>query len=152
MNASGKYLLILMGVIGALTLPPIRPASSADLSFKIIINAANPVSSMEKDEVARIFLKRTIKWEDGRLIMPVDQVKPSPVRAAFSKAILDSTPAAVEAYWLKKLYSGDAVPPPEKEADADVAFYVGRNAAAIGYVSAPVTAEGVKTLTVTDLP
>ena len=33
--------------------------------YKVIVNAANPVSSLPREQVARYFLKKTTSWQAG---------------------------------------------------------------------------------------
>jgi ABC-type phosphate transport system substrate-binding protein len=53
--------------------------------YTVIVNAANPASSASKEEIANIFLKKSMKWPHGGAAMPVDQDKGSKVREAFTK-------------------------------------------------------------------
>lgn len=115
-------------------------------SFKVIVNASNNVSSMTKEQVSELFLKKMTQWENGRKTLPVDQVSSSPIREKFSKEIHEKSVTAINSYWRQKIFSGRDVPPPEKSSDADVLAYVEENADAIGYVSANAPADKVKVL------
>ncbi len=119
-------------------------APAAD-EFRVVVNAANPVSSMTVTQVSRMLLKQDTQWSSGQPAMPVDQLDRSPVRAAFSKAVHGREVAAVKSYWQRMIFSGTAVPPPEKASDEDVLSYVRANPGAIGYVSAATAlGSGVK--------
>lgn len=117
-------------------------------SFKVIVNASNDVSSMPPERVSELFLKKTTQWENGRKVLPVDQVSSSSIREKFSKEIHEKTVTAINSYWRQKIFSGRDVPPPEKSSDADVLAYVAENADAIGYVSANAPLDKVKVLKV----
>ena len=103
--------------------------------FAVIVNAANPVQSLSRAEVSKIFLKEQAAWSDGQAIQPVDQTEDSPVRAEFSRVILGRSIAAVKSFWQKQIFSGAAVPPIEKTTSADVAIYVSGLRGAVGYVA-----------------
>jgi ABC-type phosphate transport system substrate-binding protein len=55
---------------------------------------------------------------------------------------------AIDQYWTQSVFSGRAVPPPEKRSDADVVAFVRENPGAIGYVSQGASIDGVKRVTV----
>ena len=117
-----------------------------DSSFKIIANASNPVSSLTRAQVSRLFLKKTSAWENGQKVYPVDQKSTSSVRAKFSKGIHGKKVSAIKSYWQQQIFSGRGVPPSEKTSDEQVLNYVRETTGAIGYVSAGATTNGVKVI------
>ena len=122
------------------------PAMAQD--FKVIVNGANSTSGLTADVAAKLFLKQSAKFPNGTAAQPVDLAKSSPVRAAFSKAVLNRPVPAVETYWQQQIFSGKDVPPAAKASDDDVIAYVKANPGAIGYVSASASTAGVKVVDV----
>lgn len=118
-------------------------------SFKIIVNPANDISSLTKEQLSDLFLKKVTQWENGRKALPVDQVTSSPIREKFSKEIHEKSVTAINSYWRQKIFTGRDVPPPEKSSDADVLAYIAENADAVGYVSANAPIDKVKVLKIT---
>jgi ABC-type phosphate transport system substrate-binding protein len=117
--------------------------------YVVVVNEANPVSSLTKDEVSKIFLKKTVKWPSGGSVSPVDLATVTGTRDAFSKAVHDRGAAAIESFWQQQIFSGKDVPPPEMASDADVVTFVRSNPAAIGYVASGTTlSAGVKAVAV----
>ncbi len=116
--------------------------------FKVIVNSANPTTELSTDAASKLFFKQSTKFASGTAAQPVDQAKASPVRAAFSKAVLGRPSAAVETYWQQQIFSGKDVPPPAKASDDDVIAFVKANPGAIGYVSAGASTAGVKVVDV----
>jgi ABC-type phosphate transport system substrate-binding protein len=112
--------------------------------FKVIVNSGNATSELPGDVAAKLFLKQALKFPSGTAAQPVDQAKGSPVRASFSKAVLNRPVAAVETYWQQQIFAGKEVPPPAKTSDDDVIAFVKANPGAIGYVSAGAATAGVK--------
>lgn len=104
--------------------------------YKVIVHPSNRTSAISKRDLARIFLKKTSRWPDGRTVRPVDLDAGSKVRQRFTSDILDRTVRGVRSYWYQTIFSGREVPPPELQSDAAVVVYVLRNEGAIGYVSA----------------
>lgn len=118
-------------------------------SYKIIVNASNPMVSITRENVSRIFLKKTTKFPNGLSASPVDLPANSGARDSFSKDVLGKTVATVEAYWQQLIFSGRDVPPPQKK-EAGALDFVRSNENGIGYVSAGADTSGVKVVTVTE--
>lgn len=110
--------------------------SSAQQDMIVIVNAANPVSSISKAELGRIFLKKSAQWSDGVRAEPVDLAPGSAVRGRFSQAVHGKETAAVKAYWQKMIFSGREVPPPELGTASEVIAFVAAHRGAVGYVGA----------------
>jgi ABC-type phosphate transport system substrate-binding protein len=118
--------------------------------YVVVVNVANPTTSLGKTELARVFLKQTGKWEHGENVIPVDQDKRSPTRQAFTTAVLGRSVTAVLAYWNQKIFSGAEVPPIQGTSDEQVLEFVRANAGAVGYVSSSAGLRDVKVLRVVD--
>lgn len=117
--------------------------------FKVIVNPSNPASSISRDELSRICLKKTTKFPDGRSASPVDLPLNSSARAAFSNAVHGKPVSAVEAFWQQQIFSGKDLPPAQKS-EAGAVDFVRSNPNGIGYVSAGTDTQGAKVILVTD--
>ncbi len=123
-------------------------AGSAEPSMRLVVNEANTVSSLSRDDLCDLFLKKVSYWTDGTLVLPVDQIEGAALRDSFNREILRKSGSAVRAYWQQRIFSGRDVPPPEKDDDAAVLAFVRRNRGAIGYVSGHAPMTGVKAVKV----
>ncbi len=103
--------------------------------YRVIVNAANPVSTLEARDVSRMFRKEMTRWKDGSAVAPVDQRTKAPVRAAFSQKVHGRSVQMMAEFWRQQIFSGRNVPPVEKASDAEVIDFVRANPGAIGYVS-----------------
>jgi ABC-type phosphate transport system substrate-binding protein len=112
----------------------VRQSAAAE-SFRVIVNASNPIASMRAQQVSDLFMKKASRWEHGEEAEPVDLQDQSPIRESFSRQIHDKSTAAIKAYWQKMIFSGREVPPPEKASSAEVVAYVRSRKGAIGYVA-----------------
>jgi ABC-type phosphate transport system substrate-binding protein len=118
--------------------------------FKVIVNVSNPIRTMSKKQLGKIFLKKQEEWPNGFAITVADQRPEAPARQVFSREILAKDPAAVEAYWSKLIFSGMGIPPIKLASNAEVVMFIGNNVGSIGYVSDDTKLEGnVKELEVT---
>lgn len=124
--------LAAVSVVSALDAPTV---SGAAAGYKVVVNAANPTTSLSRQQLTRYFLKKTQSWPVGEPVGVVDLDKSSTTRAAFSQDVLRKSVAEVTAYWHQQIFAGRAVPPPEKRNDAEVIAFVASHQGAIGYVS-----------------
>jgi hypothetical protein len=103
----------------------------------MVVNATNPVTALQLEQVTGAFLGKTYRWPNGgQEVLAVDQVDRSPARALFVRQILGKTVDAVKAYWQRQIFTGRTSPPPQRVSDADVLIYVRSNPGALGYVQA----------------
>ena len=142
-----KPLLICVAII-FLSLASVN-VGGQEKSYKVIVNASNPMVSITRENVSRIFLKKATKFPNGLSASPVDLPASSAARESFSKEVLGKTASAIEAYWQQLIFSGRDVPPPQKKESGALDF-VRSNDNAIGYVSAGADTTGVKVVTVTE--
>ena len=123
-----------------------KTQAQAEVPYKVVVHPSNPVSSINRDELAKLFLKKSATWKSGTKAVPVDQKSSSKVRHEFSKDILKRSVSAVKAYWQQKIFSGLDLPPPQKSNDHAVLSYVSANKGAVGYVSVIPSTSKVKLL------
>jgi ABC-type phosphate transport system substrate-binding protein len=123
-------------------------ALAQDLSFKVIVNAENPVQTLKREQLTLLFLNRRASWSHGPVGSPVDQSMTSPVREAFSTQVLGQPLLAVSNHWRKRMLEAREVPPPVKTTDEEVIAHVAKHSGGVGYVSAaavlPATVKEVK--------
>lgn len=130
----------------ALSLASVPLSGEDPGSYKVIVNLANPAVSMRRDELVKMYLKKTTSWPNGHRVIPLDLVESSPVRKRFSEEVLEKSIAATKAYWQHQVFSGRDVPPLEKSTGAEVVEYVRSHPDALGYVPLSESAERVKVL------
>lgn len=118
--------------------------------YRVIVNSANPTTTLSKEDLARLYLKKMSTWKTGTPVMVVDLGPKSPVRAEFSMTVLGRDVPTMKNYWQQSLFSGRGVPPIEQPTEAQVVASVAANPGAIGYVSADVPLpESVRTVSIT---
>jgi ABC-type phosphate transport system substrate-binding protein len=122
--------------------------TSAPAELRVVVNAQNPATAVERKFLEEAFLKKVTRWDGGEIIHPVDRDEGSPLRRRFSDQVLQRSVEAVKSYWQQRVFSGDNVPPPELDSDAAVVRYVAKYPGAVGYVSAASSVDGVKVIPV----
>ncbi len=126
---------LLAGLLVATAALRPTPAAAQSDGFDLVVNHANPVTSLTRAQVADIFMKKANQWPAGGDVHPVDLPAVSPIRDAFSRAVHGKPASAVASWWGQQRFSGRAVPPPQRPNDRGVVAFVREDAAAIGYVS-----------------
>lgn len=147
MRAIPVSLLLGAALLGALAGTPTLSAAPPP-PYRLVVNAQNPVDSVERKFVADAFLKKITRWPDGEVIHPVDLRPESTARIHFSEEVIRRSVSAVKSYWQQLVFSGREVPPPELDSDADVIRYVQRFPGGIGYVSGMGSLDRVKTVAI----
>jgi ABC-type phosphate transport system substrate-binding protein len=130
-----------LALLASLALAAASPAAAED--FKVVVNRDNPVSELSAREVSRLFLKKSLRWPEGRPVQPVEPAA-QVLQERFALAIHLKSLNAVKAYWNQVIFSGRDVPPLEKAGDAEVLAFVRSEPGAVGYVSPGADTTGVK--------
>jgi ABC-type phosphate transport system substrate-binding protein len=133
---------VLLGVFAIAVLG--APAPAGEPRYWIVVHPDNPATTLRRDEVSRLFLKKITRWSDGRTAAPIDLVVSARVRDDFSRDVHRRPASAIKKYWQQMVFSGQSAPPPEVARDEDVLALVRSDPAAIGYVSDEVSLQGVK--------
>jgi len=123
-------------------------AALAGDGFKVIVNLDVKTLRASKEEVSRIFLKKSTRWGDGGEIRVVQPRVDSAARRAFDPAVHKLQPMAIRAYWSQMVFSGRDVPPVERSSDEAIVEFVRQNPGAVGVVSEGATVTGVRVLEV----
>ena len=113
------------------------PPPAADGAAATLVLVANPGASAEtwdRAEARRVWLLRRRFWRDGTRIVPVNLPASSPVRDAFSRAVLRRPARELAAYWNDLWFHGTA-PPPVLPSERAVLLFVSRTRGAVGYVT-----------------
>jgi len=125
-----------------------RPVpTQAGEGFVVVVNQANPLGSMSRAELSKVFLKRATTWPGGVAAVPYDLSGASATRKAFTQGVHGKPLWVVVAFWQQEIASGRTQPPvvcPTEEAALEA---VSHDAGGVAYVSEGLTfPPGVKVL------
>lgn len=116
-----------------------RISGAERTAYKVVVNTANPESTITMEQLSALFLKNTSRWSNGTEVLPVDQSVTAPVRTAFTRDVFGQDVLMIQTYWQGEIAARRPGPPPVKASDQDVMAYVETNAGAIGYISQAAT-------------
>lgn len=105
----------------------------ADAEFIIVVHRDNPVKSLTTSQVKSIFLGKERFWSDGSAITLIMN-KNEDIHEAFTRLMLQKSPAQLSVYWKKILYSGASMLPLVVKDDEAVKSYMSLHANTISYV------------------
>ena len=124
------------GVAAALVLVVLAGAASAgDTTPLAVVMHPTRHATLTRDDVALIYLRRKRFWDDGTPIVPLNLAGGSPMRAAFTDAVLRQSERVLADYWNRQYFYG-ILPPATLASTEAVLRYVASDPNAIGYVPA----------------
>ena len=121
----------------------------AQSTFVVVVHESNPMTSITRDELSKVFLKKITVWRNKQPVVVGDQADKSPVRLQFTRSIHRREITSVQSYWQQQIFAVLAVPQQVRASDSEVLAFVAGNPSAVGYVSTATSLPaGVKALTV----
>ena len=114
---------------------------------QVVVIAHKSVTSgvLDNSSLLDMFTLNTKSWSDGGKITVIDFKNDSPARTRFYAA-LGTSFAEMQKTWLRKQFSGKALPPILLASDDEIVTKVASTPGAIGYVSADKVSKEVKVL------
>ena len=100
----------------------------------VIVNKANPASSLSQTELRPIFQTTKKVWGSGEDAIPINLPEDSPLRNDFDQVVLGLDPERVARYWTDRKVRGGARPPVRVPSTAAVLRAVASKVGAVGYV------------------
>ena len=120
-------------------------------TFVVVVNRANPVTTMSILELRRIFMKQTRMWSHADSIVPVDWDATSPHREAFSRQVLGRSVREMGDYWVQQGITQGLTPPSTQRSARAMLRFVASVPGAIGYVPAVEVDDTVVVVKITGL-
>ena len=121
--------------------------SSASAEAVAVVSVKNPVTSLTRDQVADIFLGKSVRFPDGHAAVPIDQVEGSATRDEFYLAFAGKSQAQLNAHWSRIIFTGRGQPPREVANAAEVKRRLASDPSAIGYIEPRLVDGSVKVVT-----
>ncbi|MDT8999534.1 phosphate ABC transporter substrate-binding protein [Paucibacter sp. APW11] len=124
---------LLLPLCAALSLFGASVTSHADAV--VIVHPSNS-SSLDDEQITKIFLGQTKTFAGGSEATPVDLKEGSALREDFGNKVLKKNPSQLKALWARQIFTGGAKPPKELDGEDAVLKFVASTPGAIGYVDA----------------
>lgn len=101
----------------------------------VIVNAANPITHLERKQVVDLFMGRVSAFPNGVPASTLDLQAGAPGRATFYKILTGKSEAQVDAYWATLVFAGRMSPPKKLPDDKALIAAVANTPSAIAYVT-----------------
>jgi ABC-type phosphate transport system substrate-binding protein len=111
-----------------------------------VVSAKSPVTTLNADQVADIFLGKTSRFPDGSQAVPIDLGEDSPARDRFYAQYTGKSPAQVKAHWSKIIFTGRGQPPRQANSSSEAKKLIADNPNAIGYIDQSQVDNSVRVL------
>jgi len=108
-------------------------AADAD-GIVVVVNPAIAVDALSRNDVINIFLGSVRRLPSGIQALPVDLPQDHPVRAEFYRLLVGKSPAEINSYWARLLFSGKTRPPLQAQRAEDAVSLVQGSVGAITYL------------------
>jgi hypothetical protein len=133
---------IVTAVFG-LAVAGLASAEDRDGELFAIINANNSTTPSAA-ELEKIFLRKTLRWPDGEIVLAFNATPDSERRRMFDRAVLGMSPDEAARYWLDQRIRNGVVAPREVEDPTLAIKLVTRLTGAVAYVPANLDFAGVR--------
>jgi len=118
--------------------------TSANAGLVVVVNKADAVNKLSKQQVKRIFLGKVKNFPNGSKVRPVDLKIDSSDRKSFYGKVVGKNPAQLKAYWATRIFSGKGVPPKDVGDSSAAKKFISSNPGSIGYLNASSVDSSVK--------
>ena len=120
------------------------PALALSQEVVPVVSAKSPITHLDANQVADLFLGKTSRFPDGTQAVPIDQSEDSPARDKFYAQFTGKSPAQLKAYWSKIIFTGRGQPPRQVSGSAEAKKLVAQNPNAIAYIDAKLVDDSVR--------
>ncbi|MGE5452225.1 MAG: hypothetical protein ACM3VZ_10355 [Acidobacteriota bacterium] len=110
----------------------------------VIVNATNTIHALTNKEAVDMFMGRTRTYPNGDYVLAFDLPREHATRVAFYQTLTGMTPAQLNSYWSRLMFTGRVMPPQMLLTEQNVVDMVRRNPGAIGYVGQEPQDKGVR--------
>ena len=138
-----KTLNILQNLVLSTTLALLFTSAQAE-SIVVVVSTSSPVAKLDKEQVANLFLGKSLSYPDGSTALPVEQTDGSTAHEEFHKSVTEKSASQLKSYWSKMIFSGKGTAPKEVASNSELLKLLAGNPTMIGYVEKNAIDKSVK--------
>ena len=131
-------------ILNTILLLSIATAHSEPIA--VIVSANSPVSKLDKEQVANLFLGKSSSFPDGSAAMPIEQTDNTAAHEEFHKQVTEKSASQLKSYWSKMIFSGKGTAPKEVSSNAALLKLLASNPAMISYIDKSAVDKTVKVI------
>jgi ABC-type phosphate transport system substrate-binding protein len=137
-----------LAILGALFAFSPMNLEAQSRGMQVVVNAGSAVSSLKREELARILLGKKTIWESGTRISPSMLDETLPVIGPFLDVTLRKSMVQFQTYWKRLVFAGGGAPPRTFRSSAEVIDFVAKEPGAIGVIEAGIADNRVRVIQV----
>lgn len=107
---------------------------SAWADLVIVTGPSTGITALSKEEVINIYLGRYRRLPNGALAEPLDMAETSETKKEFYWKLVEKTPAEINAYWARLVFSGQTRPPTALSSSGEATLRLLSHPGAIAYI------------------
>ena len=139
MKVPRLLLTVLILVLGSLT---------ARADIVPVVSIKSGVTTLTKNEIVDIFLRKRFRFPDGQTAEPIDQAEGSAAREQFYNQYAELAPAQLKAFWAKIIFTGRGQPPRSVAGGKEARKLVAADPNAITYLDSSLVDGTIKVVNV----
>lgn len=112
----------------------------------VIVNKSNPIKSISKGDLKKIYLGKMKRFGSGTKIKIADYKKGKKLRKKFYKKIAGRSEKDINNYWYRLVFTGKSVPPVPLDGHDSILEFVAENDGGIGYIPKDKVSGDVKSV------
>ena len=120
-------------------------SAMATAEVVVVVNADSAITSTDAQALQQLFLGKRDRI-GGESAVPIDHAEGNAVREEFYAKVVDKTPAQLNAYWSRLIFSGKGSPPKQYFDDAEIIEVILEDDEAVGYIDSSSVTEGLKVI------
>jgi len=109
-----------------------------------VVSAQNPITALDKSQLAEIFLGKSSRFPNGMQAVPIDQAEGVALRDEFYDKVVGKTASQIKAYWARIIFTGRGQPPASVSNSIEMKNHIRDNPAAIGYIDRSFVDDSVR--------
>ena len=106
-----------------------------DNAIVVIANRNSGIQVLSHTELVNIYLGRTKKLASGVTVTPIDLPINSDEKKLFYQQLVHKSPAEIQAYWARLVFTGQANQPVEIDNAQDILKMIQKNQNTIAYIN-----------------
>jgi hypothetical protein len=114
----------------------------------VVVHESNPVRTLTRKQVLDLYMGHSRSFANGDYALAFDLPRDHALRTSFYAALAGMTPAQLNTYWSRLMFSGKTMPPQPLPSETTMLDVVKRNPDAIGYLGQEPGDPGVRVVLV----
>jgi hypothetical protein len=123
-------------------------ALSARADFYIVVSATNPQPALSQKAAVDLFMGRRRAFDNGDFALVFDLPRGTEMRDVFYLSLTGMSPAQLNSYWSRLMFSGQSMPPQSLPNEAAMVDIIKRNPSAVGWLTKEPADKSLRTLLV----